>query len=1046
MRGSTLALHLNPILMDKLVFAFLLLWLPVAALAESANLQLYLFLDDHPLAGSRIWVDGKPHGQTDARGALELTLTPGSHRLELRRRDQVLAILEREFQAGEDIQILVAAYSDGRPPKVSVESSVVTAVTAPTKGEVVAGVLTGRVLSAVSGKPLAGAEIFLSGQAQPVVADAQGRFRIEAAAGTYSLSASAPGHNLKVQEGVQILANQTRNLELTLTPKGVEMPPFVVIEPHLAGSVVAALSEEKTAAEVTDILGAEQISRAGDSDVAAALKRASGVTIVGDSFAYIRGLGERYSNTLLNGIAVPTPNPTRRVIPLDLFPSTMLDTIKIQKGYSASMPGEFSGGVVDLRTRSVPDEFFFNLSGRIGFNTEASFAKGLVYNGGDFDWIGVDDGTRDLPKDLKQAIAGGTFLRPKTPFAPEGFTPQELERFGEQLTDVWDVKQDQLPPAGRISAALGDRYQFGDFGFGFVALGRWDQSWNNFDEVRRDFSVNQQGELELINDFKVQRTINEVKTNAYLNLEADYLEDHKLFGQVMLVRDTTDEVRFLEGFTNTEGADIRRTRLWFVENELFDWQVGTEHTFKGLNDLWVHFLYSQATATRDEPKQRLYRYDQIPNTGQFEFSRKADNNQLSFGHLEDQDDSFRLDLKLPVTFFSGRIESSLAAGYWRTDRARNASIRRFRYAPSGPRSTERALLLNPSLEAILVPETIGPQGFVLQEVTRATDNYLATQKLTAYYTELDTTFFHLLRLSGGVRIEENQQNVTTFALFDPTNQPIVSTLDSRDALPGVTWTWLISDAQQLRLGWSKTLSRPDFRELSPAPFTDPETDRETVGNPNLQQAQFHNYDARWEYYFSPQENVSLGFFWKDLTNPIEKVLLPGPAGLLQLQNAGSATVYGVELDFRKELAFLHRWLAGFYLAGNYTWSKSEIELLPENLQTLTNPKRPLQGHSKHIVNVQLGYDYEAWGTQATLLYNTFSQRISQVGSLGAPDIYENPFHQLDFVVQQKLDQHWSVQLRLQNLIDGKVRFTQGGQKARAFRRGRDVSLSINLSF
>nr|BAL53711.1 TonB-dependent receptor [uncultured Gammaproteobacteria bacterium] len=1031
--------------MDKLLF-ILLLCLPALAWGEDAHLQLYVFLDEAPLPQVQVLSDGQPLGHTDEHGALELALPPGSHSLELRHGDEILAILERLFQASEDVQIRIAAYRDGRSPKVSVESSAgANAPSAPKAGP--PGLLEGQVTTK-AGQPIAGAELFLSGFKHPVVADAQGRFRIQAPAGTYSLSVAAPGYNPKVEEGVTVLPEQTQTLTLQLTPKGVEMPPFVVIEPQLAGSVASVISEEKTSAEITDVLGAEQISRAGDSDVAAALKRASGVTIVGGSYAYIRGLGERYSNTLLNAIAVPTPNPTRRVIPLDLFPAAMLDTIEIQKGYTASLPGEFSGGTVDLRTRRVPDAFLFDLSGQLGFNTEATFAKGLRYAGGDFDWIGVDDGRRDLPKSLARALSGGRILRPKTPTAPQGFTPEQIEHFGEQLSDVWDTRFRDLPPNGRVSAALGDRYQLGDLSLGFFALGRWDQSWNNFREVRRDFSANRAGQLERIDDFKVLRTQREAKTNAYLNLEAEYLQNHKLFGRVMLVRDSTDEVRFLQGFSNTEGADLRRVRLWWVENELFDWQIGTEHTFKYLGDLNLRFLYSQASASRAEPKKREYRFDAVPGLEEtvFEFSRKSDNDQISFANLEDQDDSFRLDLKLPYAFLGDRLSGSVAAGYWQTERERNSAIRRFRFAQSGPRSTDRNILLNPSLEAILSPENIGPDGFVLQEVTRATDNYTATQSLKAYYTELDNTFFHAVRLSGGVRIEENQQTVTTFALFDPTNQPIVSTLDSRDALPGVSLTFLLSDAQQLRLSWSKTLSRPDFRELSPAPFTDPETDRETVGNPKLQQAEFHNYDARWEYYFSAQENLSLGFFWKDLTNPIEKVLLPGPAGLLQLQNAAGAKVYGVELDFRKELEFLHPRLAGFYLAGNYTWSKSKITLLPENLQTLTNAERPLQGHSKHIVNVQLGYDNEDLGTQATLLYNTFSQRISQVGSLGQPDIYEEPFHQLDFVVQQKLDDHWSIQLRLQNLIDGKVRFTQGDEKVRAFRRGRDVSLAVSLRF
>ncbi|BCX82561.1 hypothetical protein MIT9_P2147 [Methylomarinovum caldicuralii] len=902
------------------------------------------------------------------------------------------------------------------------------------------------MISAVNGKPLAAAEVYISGLNQPVVTDRQGRFQVKVPAGTYSLSASAPGYNLMVKEGIRVAGEKPLQVTLKLTPAGIEMPPFVVVEPHLAGSVASAISEERVSSGVTDILGAEQISRAGDSNVAAALKRVAGVTIVRGKFPYIRGLGERYANILINGISMPSPDPTRRVVPLDFFPSAMLDSIQVQKTHDAPLPGEFSGGIINLRTRSTPDEFLFRLSGKISYIDGTTFEKGLRYQGGDYDWIGVDDGTRALPKSLENALgglSGSTKLRPKTRFAKGGFTQEEFERFGEDLSDVWNVKRDTLPPNGRISAALGDKLHWRDFSFGYYAFARWNQNWRTFHEIRRKFVPVRNGqELQLAEDMKVFRTVREVNTNAYLNVESTWREKHKLFGRVMLLRQSTDFTRIREGFSNTEGAGLRRVRLWYRENELFNWQAGTDQTFAFLNDLNLKFLYSHAVASRYAPKERRYRYDQNLNKGGvFEFSNKTDNNQIIYSDLDDQEDSWRIDLTLPYHFFDDRLKGSLASGYWSTQRERNSNIRRFRYAGN----VSPDLLAQP-LEDILTPENIGPGRFTLTEVTRSTDNYSASQDLQAYYVKLDSTFFDLLRLTGGVRIEENQQTVTTFELFAPDNQPIVSTLDSRDAIPSVTLTWLISEDQQLRLAWSKTLSRPDFRELSPAPFTDPNTLQETVGNPDLQQAEIMNYDARWEYYFSPKENLTLAFFHKEITNPIEKVLLAGPADLAQLQNTGDATLTGFEIEFRKNLDFIHPWFENFFFSGNYTFAKSEVTLLPENLQVLTTPKRPLQGASKHILNARLGYDNEDLGTQATLLYNFPSRRIAQVGQLGAPDIYEEPFHQLDFIVKQKWNRHWSTQVRLRNLLDSTVRFTQGPKTVRAFRRGREFALVINFQF
>ncbi|MBN2701229.1 MAG: TonB-dependent receptor domain-containing protein [Methylohalobius sp. ZOD2] len=977
-----------------------------------------------------------------------MKLPAGDHRLELRSENKTVAVVRRRFKPNEDIQILITTQPDGSPSRVAVESSAShrpsTSETSTQEKSTPPGTLKGSVIAADTGKPIAGAEIYLSGMEQPLVSDKKGRFTTQVPTGNYSLSITAGGYNMLVKENIRINKKHTASVNLELTPAGVALPPYIVIEPHLAGSVASAITQERSSTAVTNILGAEQISRAGDSDVASALKRVSGVTIVDGKYAYIRGLGERYSNVLINSIGVPSPNPTRRVIPLDFFPSGMLDSLNVQKSFSAPMPAEFAGGLIDLQTRSIPDDFLLKISGKIGFKTGTTFDDGGRYDGGDYDWIGVDDGTRDLPDSLAEALASGTPLRPETPFS-DGFTPEEIEQFGKAFSNVWEIDEETIPPDGRVSGAIGDKFHLGDFNFGYYALGRWDQSWQTTEESRRFFTPSSTG-LQMTDDLDVRRTTREVNTNAYLNLEADYREDHKVFGRVMLVRQTTDETRGMQGFSTGNGAggdEIRTTRLWFVENELFNWQTGTEHTFKRLNDLWFRFLYSGSTASRLEPNQRRTRADELgSDPGTFTLvGRNLSNNQIIFGDLEDEDDSWRLDVKLPFQFLGDRIDGSLESGYWSTERFRDSAIRRFSFDISQLDTTTRS---QPP-ENIFVPENIGPDGAFLKETTRTTDSYIASQDLEAYYGQLDVTFFKLLRLTGGVRFEDNLQTVETVQEFTPGNDAITSVLESRDALPSVALTWLISDAQQLRLTWSETLSRPDFRELSPAPFIDPETDLETTGNPDLQQAEITSYDARWEYYFSPEENLTFGLFYKELINPIEKTQLGGTANVLTFQNAGTAEVYGLELSFRKDLDFVHPWLKGFFFGGNYTLSKSKIELLPENLEALTNPKRALQGHSKHIVNVRLGYDNEDLGTQATLLYNFFSPRISQVGALGAPDIFRQPFHQLDFVVQQNLDEHWSTQLRFRNLLDSKVEFTQGGETTREYRKGREFAVSINFA-
>jgi TonB-dependent receptor len=307
-------------------------------------------------------------------------------------------------------------------------------------------------------------------------------------------------------------------------------------------------------------------------------------------------------------------------------------------------------------------------------------------------------------------------------------------------------------------------------------------------------------------------------------------------------------------------------------------------------------------------------------------------------------------------------------------------------------------------------------------------------------------FFDEVRLTGGLRWEDNEQFVETFSITGTNREAVRSEVDKTDMLPAVAATWFITDKQQLRAGFSQTISRPDFRELSPAPFTDPDTNDETIGNPNLEQTDITNWDIRWEYYMSASENFSLGFFYKDFTNPIEKVTLPGSAGLLTYQNADASTLLGIEIELLKNLDFIHAQMEEFYIGSNYTWSQSTVDLNAKNTEAQTSTNRPLQGHSPHIFNLQFGYDNPDWGTRATLLYNFVAESIVSVGLLGAPDKYLQPLNQLDFIASQDVNDWLSLQLKMKNLINPLVEVKRGDEVTRSFRRGREFTIGVTLNF
>ncbi len=800
--------------------------------------------------------------------------------------------------------------------------------------------------------------------------------------------------------------------------------------------------ERRTTAAVTEAVSAEQIARTGDADAATTLKRVTGLSVVDGKYVFVRGLGDRYSSVLLNGAQIPSPDPTRRVIPLDLFPNELLEGVVIQKSYSADLPGEFGGGTIQLRTRGVPAGFVAKLGLGLGYDSGATFDDGLGYVGGNRDWSGFDDGARALPDTLADAIADGTILRPQSPTNPGGFTPTQLEGFGEALAaQGFAVDSDRsLKPNANLSGAVGNSFALGDVTIGVLGAVRYAHNNDHFDEIRNSYGVLGDGSLVQASGLDVARTVENTDLSSFFSIGADLNEQHRIKNTTMLLRSSEDETQITEGFTEDPGDVSRFYQLEWIENALLASQFSGEHRFPSARDLALNWQLTLAEASRESPNTRNYRYDRNNASEPFQFSRRSDSNSSVFADLQDSSEDFSFAFKLPLMLNDeAYLDLSAGAGLLRRDR--ESEIRRFEFGAIGPLANDPDVIAGTTPDAVFTPITIGANGFQLREVTRGTDNYTADQDLDALFISADLNWKSAYRFTLGLRHESNDQQVSTFALGGSNAVPVVAAINSDDLLPSAAFTWLYSDDAQWRVNYSETLSRPEFRELSTAPFTDPLLDLETIGNPDLQPTAIKHLDLRWEYYFSYSESFSAALFAKEFSDPIEKIQVPGTGSLLSLANADSATNRGIELDYFRGLGFLGERFEPFYAAANYAWIDSEIELGDAN-DIQTNDTRALQGQSPYVANLQLGYRTADNDLEGTLLYNVFGRRISQVGIFGAPDIYEQDFHALDFNLRKQLDAEWTFKLRLRNLLDPKVSFTQGDEITREFRRGRELGLTL----
>lgn len=970
--------------------------------AAPAAVWVYVYEQAKPQAAVELSVDAKVAGKTAANGSVGTQAEPGKHAFVLKRGTEELLEFELDLADGEQVQVS-ASLTPGRAPIYTVRSNLHGDRTIDT--------------------------------APPVVAAADAEAPAVAPAGAAQTLAEvdvvdeAPGNETTL-EGVTVTGQAQR-----------------------ADDQAAYTDERRASAQVSETLSSEQISRAGDSDTGAALKRVTGLSLVDGKYVYVRGLGERYSSVLLNGAQIPSPDPTRRVVPLDLFPTEMLEGVVVQKSYSPDMPGEFAGGTIMLRTRAVPDKFIAKVSFGLGWIDGTTFEDGLRHDGGNRDWTGYDDGARELPDSIADAIADGGQIVPASPFSPDGFTPAEIESFGEDLAaGGFDTRRDSLPPNGTFAGAIGNGWDiFGGMRFGVLAALRYDHKWDNtFDEQRRVFSVQDESTLVPGREFERDKTERVIELGAFVNLGLEINADHSLGLANLLVRQTEDETRIDEGYFD---GDVEQqstfTRLEWEENELRTHQLSGQHAFPELSGFNFDWQYTVSRAGREAPFARDYRYDLDQDSGEYQFSTSSSSNQITFSTLDDDADEFQARAELPLVFGDNYL--TLSAGGSVLERDRDSAIRRFQYLVGGPVANDPVLRANDSLEAILNSATIGPNGFVLREVTRGTDNYLAEQQLDAAFVSADLALGDKWRFALGARYEDNDQEVTTFSL-NPADDPIVAALANGDWLPSFSATWLWNDDSQWRFAYSETVSRPDFRELSPAPFTEPLLDVEAIGNPDLVQTDVRNVDLRYEYFFSPTEILAASLFYKDFENPIERIQIPGTGDVVSYANADSATNYGIEIEAYKYLDFIAgTWLGersgeefpweSFFIGANYAWIDSEVDL-GESQSIQTNSVRPLQGQSRYLVNLQLGFQSPDGNHEATLLFNRFGRRISQVGTSGAPDIYEEGVNQLDFVYSHKFAAEWSWKLRLRNLLDPDIEYTQGGELTREFDRGREVLVTF----
>jgi hypothetical protein len=941
-----------------------------------------------------------------------------------------------------------------------------------------ASVLRGKVLNADQGRaPIEGAVIQLSGTSQRAVSKADGGYEIgDVAPGLQTLLVTKSGYQERSVTAL-VPAGATIDLPVYMFAADESADTVFVLQRLRTTSNAGVQAKRQEAATKDTVMGKEQIRAGPASNTADVVKQLPAVSVVDGRFVFVRGLGDRYSQTLLNGSNLPSPEPDKRAVPVDLFPANLLDSLAISKTYSPDFPGEFAGGSLLIRTVDVPDKPFFTLGADLKYRNGTTLRDFKTYHGGNLDMFAVDDGTRALPDEVPQdKVVGGT--------GAGGLTDDEIQTIARSFTDIWSGQTVTAPFDHKVAISFGERWGApGDGSLGIVGALNWANKYLTIRDEKRRIIVNE-GTPEnpkpvVFSDFTLDSWTFESELSGLLNLTYEVNEAQKVGVRSLYTRAASDEVREQGGTDGQNPYPIQLTRLRYVQRSLLTVQPFGEHLLVG--DTLLEWRLGYALSQRDEPDNRQVRYIQDPVTKTFVFEPSAASGRRDFYQLDENIYDGAFDYSIPFSPFGVKDKAPdpdrkvplqrIKLGPAVTYRDRDFNTRRFLFSPvGGSRPVDengRPIDFFGSPEDIFQNKNLNPDGIVIEEKTRPTDNYQATQSIIAGYGLADFRVAEDWRLQGGARAESSKQEVTTFALFSSGtgNDEVKTKLETLDVLPSANLIWEFYKDMQLRLGGSQTVSRPEFRELAPFEYTDVEGGFAARGNPNLQRAKIINADLSWDWFLSPTELISAGLFYKSFKDPIEVVNLPlGGKLLTTWENADSAELLGFEVEARKRLGFLlGDWdgtktakeaektgivLNDFSLLANFSWMHSEVDAAQnagEFGNTQTNPKRPLQGQPDYLLNLGLLFDSKFLDATISVLANTTGKLITAVGTSGVDDEKLQPRWSLDVSITKRFG-NGTLKLTAENLLDDKYVFKQGDITTREFRRGFAVGFGYSYSF
>ncbi|MEJ8757859.1 TonB-dependent receptor [Pontibacter sp. H259] len=912
------------------------------------------------------------------------------------------------------------------------------------------GTLKGKVTDKATGEAIIGAVVFVKGTGKGTSTDYEGNYTLGLATGIHNVTVTFLSYKPSENTGITITPGQPAILNVQLEDNSTELQGVEIIATRQTNTELAVLQTIRNSEVVVSGVSGEQIVKSMDRDAAETVKRIPGVTILNDKYVVIRGMNQRYNTVLLNNALTPSTEPDQKAFSFDVLPTSVIDRIMIYKNGSPELPGEFGGGIVKINTKNVVDENKTTIGVSGSFRVGTTFQNFLSDTKSSTDFLGFDNGMRAIPAAIPAHISGN---------AMQG----EQQPYGSLFKNSWAPKSLTALPDLRIAAGINRMFAVESIKFSTVSALSLSNTQTITEGTRNGYGAYDTNTGTSAAQFRYNDKIyaGSARVGVVSNWSARLSNNHKLEFRNLFNQLGTNEVLYREGIDFTNDAQRQRNySLRYESRSIYTGQLQGTHELNNANTT-LTWTGGYNYTWRNEPDYRRLRTADDENDGQYRIMYQPIVSLQDAGR-------FYADLQEQGVMANAQVEHRFAAtdstaenapkirvGFYAERKNRDYTSRFFTFSPANNDTFDKSLELLPIGEVFAPEHFNASTGWKLLEDNNPQNNYKAYNTYLAGFISGATPITANLSVSGGVRVEHNNQELKTVT-FDGT--PINRSNPVLSILPSANITYTLTPRAMLRTGASISVNRPEFREIAPAPYFDFTNLLEVTGNPTLQVATIYNGDLRYEFYPNPTELLSIGAFYKHFSKPIETVFENTSGGRsITFANARNAYSYGLEAEVRKSLLDVseNSFIQNLTLVLNAALVQSEVELTPE-YASFQPGKRPMVGQSPYVVNTGIYYQNDDRQLQFNVLYNIIGKRIFAAGTFRNPSVYEMPRHQVDLSVTKGIGKHLELKAGIQDLLNQKTRLvrdsdsndkiTSGDDAFREFNKGQYSTLGITYKF